>query len=823
MASRAARTTRTKPYRARKPPVSDAELAASTPRDSDGLLIDGHQPFAAADAENPIDINPQEPDPTQMVGSTAMTPTDEGGMDVEFNTPNINKGEKPEFDSNLAEYIDDSTLKLLADQAIDACDKDKDSRADWESAVAEGIKLLGLNREDRDWPFAGASGVYDTLLSEAVTRDQAQTMAELLPAGGPVKTQIIGQSNDELEDQANRVKEFFNYYLCEVAEEYYPDRDQMFFWRALVGSTFTKTYMDPVLGRPVSPFITPDNFIVSFTTSHLSTSPRYTQIIPMGLREMKQRQMVNFYKDIDLGMSSLLDIKQSTSDDAIRQAVEQTEGKTASFTDKDMEFTVLEQHVDLDLEGFEHTDGVGDPTGMPLPYILSIDRESKNVLGLRRNWKKSDTNARKIQYFTHYKFLPGLGFYGLGYAHILGNPAYATTSLLRQISDGVTLNMFPGGLTNAQMKTGDNNVNIGPCEFRYVETAGQPIQNAVMPMPYKEVSPVSLETYKTIRENASSLANTQEIAVGEGRQDAPVGTTVALLEAATRVQAANIKRAHRALRSELKLFGALFAEHLPDKPYPFPVGAQGVLMKSDFANSRIDIIPVSDPNITSSAQRMMRAEVFMRMASQAPDKFDSYEVQKNMLSEMGVDAQKINRLLPPPQQAVPMDPLSENQFVLAGKPITTADWQDHQAHIAVHQALAQVPAMQAHIATHVGAQMRQQLQAQLGQLPQMGAKLPPELENKLSAMMAAAVQKIQSPDGQKDPTPEQIGWAQVQVEAQKVMADIENSKREQATQAFKATTQRQTDLDRMQSAERIAMNRESTQRLRNSKSNGKAN
>lgn len=801
MASRSVRATRTKPYRARKASIDqEAALAGVVPSGTDGM------PTMSTDDDNPggmdVPVDDESPQTTQMPGAQ-LTEQGDGGMMVEFGAPNINRGAKPDFDANLAEHLDETVLGNLAEQGIVSMEADKESRSDWEAMQAEGIKQLGLKIEDREWPFPGASGVYDTLMMEAVSRDHAMTCAELLPAGGPVKTQIIGASNDQLEAQASRVKEWFNFYLTEGAPEYYDDRDQMFFWRALVGSTFTKTYQDPILGRPVSPFITPDNFIVSFTTSHLDTSPRYTHIIPMNPREMRLRQLSGFYRDMELGEQSptLLD---NGNPDPIRDAVRNAEGRQARLYDKDIQYKVLEQHLDLDLEGFEHTDGYGDQTGLPCPYILTIDEESRKVLSLRRNWRQKDPTCRKIQYFTHYKFMPGLGFYGYGYAHILGNPTKAATSLQRQIIDAATLNMFPGGMTNAQLKTGDNNVNIGPCEFRYVETGGQPIQNAIMPMPYKEVSPVTLALLQSVRDNSRNLANAQEIAVGEGRQDAPVGTTVALLEAATRVQAANIKRAHRAMRQEFKLFAALFGEYLPDSPYPYPTPGGQAIMRQDFSN-RVDIIPVSDPNITSSAQRMMRAQVYLTMSGQNPQIWDARSVNVNMLTEMGTDPKKIAEMLPPPAQAVPSDPLTENQWALSGKPLKAAEYQDHASHIQAHQVLAeQLPTIQSHIADHLGMQMRQHIQQVLGQqLPPMGTQMPPQIENQIAMAVAQAMDKIQKPQGD-EPSPAAIAMAQIQVEAGRVQVLKEDSDKRQQTEAFKITLANQQAEQERQTKERIA-------------------
>lgn len=785
MASRAARSEqRIKPYRARQSLGDQEAMAAGImPAGADGMP--GMPTPGIGAMGGPMDVSLGPDAPLAPINGVLQTPTDDGGMVIDFNPTSAKAQAATDFDANLAEHMSEMDLNNLATQVIDGLEADLDSRADWDSAMAEGVRQLGIKIEDREWPFPGSSGVYDTLMMEAVSRDHSMTVAELLPASGPVKTQIIGQSDEKIEQQASRVQAFFNYYLTEGAPEYYDDRDQMFFWRALVGSVFTKTYMDPILGRPVSPFITPENFVVSFTTSHLDTSPRYTHIIPMNEREMRLRQLSGFYRDIDLQDPSPESI-QEASDTPISNAVRNAEGRKPIMAEGDIQYRILEQHVDLDLEGFEHKDKNGEITGLPLPYIITVDEESRRVLAIRRNWKKSDPTCRKIQYFVHYKFMPGLGFYGYGYAHILGNSTYAASSLKRQIIDAATLNMFPGGLTNAQMKTGDNNLNIGPCEFRYVETAGMPIQNAIMPMPYKEPSQVTLALLQSIREDSKNLANAQEIAVGEGRQDAPVGTTVALMEAATRQQSANIKRAHRSMRKEFRLFAALFAEFLPEAPYPYPTsGMPQALMKTDFSN-RIDIIPVSDPNITSSAQRMVRAEAYLRLGAQAPDIYDKYALNRNMLVEMGLDNAKIDRLLPPKPQAIPMDPVSENQNCLLGKPLKAADYQDHDSHIAVHTVFQQVPAMQSHIAEHVGMKMRQKIQLHLGKpLPPLGQQLPPQIENQIAMMAAQAMQQITQPQGQQ-PTPEQIAMQQIAVEGQKVMADIDKSKREQETASYVA-------------------------------------
>lgn len=747
-------------------------------------------------------------DPLTFADGASITPTEDGGELIDF-SPGADS-EDIAHDDNLAEHIDDDDLQTIATDIIKWVGEDKKSRADWEGMLTSGIQYLGLKMEDRNFPFAGAAGVFDPILLEAVIRWHATASSELLPASGPVKTQIIGQSTDEIDAQAARVKEFMNFYLMEGAPEWVEQNDQMLFWLPLVGSTFKKTYQDPILNRVVSPFILPADFVVSFSTDDLETCTRATHVIDMSAKDMKMRQLSGFYRDCELKEPDYNDESPSP----LAEKSTQTQGLTKPTDSDDAPFEVFECHIDLDLIGFEHKAVQSDEegtepteTGLPLPYIISVETGTKKVLSIRRNWKEGDSSYQKIQYFTHFKFVPGLGFYGLGYAHILGNSAKATTALERQMFDAASLEMFPGGLrVKGSQRGDDNNRMIGPCEFVEIDTGGMPIQQAVMGMPYKGPSPVSFELWKEIRGNAKGLGNMTEIAVGEGRQDAPVGTTVALMEAANRVQSATIKSAHRSYRREFKLIAALFGQFLPEEPYPWPVqGGPYVIMRTDFSE-QVDVIPVSDPNITSSAQRMMLAEAELRFATQAPQLHDQYEAYKQMYTAMGIDQAKIDRLLPPPKQAQPLDPLTENQNAMTGKPVVAGLYQDHQAHIQAHQVLSeQVPSLAAHIAEHLAMAMRVNVEKELGiQLPPPGTQLPPEIENKIAVLVAQALQHLQSPEGQ-EPTPGQIAMAQIQVEAKKVEAQLLDIKTRAATAAFTAQKKQQTERERMQSQEGIAL------------------
>lgn len=780
----------------------EAALAASLHPDAMG---------AQTETPDSIDVLLQGDDNPANQGGVISTEMPDGGILLESEPDALQQA--PQFDSNLADYLDDGTLGALGANIVDWVQQDRDSRAEWETMMVKGIEYLGITMEERTYPFAGACGVFDPVLMEAVCRWQATASAELMPAQGPVKTQIVGTSSEQIEQQAWRVREFMNLYLTDLAPEYVEENDQMFFWLPLVGSTFKKVYQDPVLQRPVSRFILPENFIVKYTTTDLETCQRMTQVLPMTRRELRLRQLSGFYRDIDIEEPQGVPTMGS---DAIHDKVQTVEGLTTTTEAKDNLHTIYECHIDLDLKGYEHQaetededpdtgDAVMKETGLPLPYIVTVDYDSKKVLAVRRNWRENDPEFKKTLYFVHFRFVPGLGFYGFGYSHLLGNSAKTATALRRQMIDAETLAMFPGGLRMKGMRLSDNNLTVGPCEFAEIDTGGQPIQNAIMTMPYKGASDVSLALLKETYEAAKTLVGNSEIAVGEGRQDAPVGTTVALLEAALKLQSATIKRTHRAFRREFKLIAQLFGTYLPETPYPFPVqGGMQAIMKGDFSN-RIDVIPVSDPNIASFAQRMMRSDAIVQSATQAPQIHNLYQAYKQRYVEMGIDEARLNLILPPPNSAQPADPLSENMAVITGKPIAVGPMQDHEAHIAAHKILIQgdqpMPEMQAHIGEHTAWKMRTQVQAALGiELPPPGTKLPPEIENKIAVMVAQAMEHIEDDNAQETPTPEKIAWEQVKVEAQKVAADI-------AKTAADAQTKVYGERLRFESAERDRANR----------------
>lgn len=766
---------------------------ARRPTTISDTLRPAYEGIGGIDVDMPLEGIDVEIDDTgvSMLDGVEFTEMDDGSVEINFE-PLEDIPETAAFDANLALYMSDMDLNALGEMMLSGVEEDKQSRGDWEATMSEGIKLMGLKIEERSMPFKGACGVYDPLMSEAVVRWQAVACGEMLPASGPVKTQVIGVSSEQLDAQASRVQQFMNLYLTELAPEFYEEFDQMLFWLPLVGSTFKKTYQDRLLGRPVSPFILPDNFIASYGTTDLATSPRFCHVTTMTRRNFRLAQLAKIYRDIDVGEPQGDDASQSP----IQAQVDGVQGVEPGAEGTE-EYKIYEVYADLNLSGFENEDGV------PLPYTVTIEEGSRKVLSIYRNYDEVDPTFQRKVLFTHYKFMPGVGFYGLGYSHLLGNSAKTATSIRRQLIDAGTLNNFPGGLRVKGMRLDDNNIGIGPTEFREIDTGGMPIQNAIMTMPYKEPSQVSLALLKETYEGARNLANTAEIAVGEGRQDAPVGTTVALMEAATRLQSATLKRCHRSLSRELKLIAGLFGKYLPNEPYPFPVrGGMTAIMREDFSDN-IDVIPVSDPNISSSAQRMMRAEALLRFATQQPDQHNLREAYRQMYVEMGVADDKIQLILAPERQKpVPLDPLTENQNAIVGMPLVAGAYQDHDAHIASHAPIAQDnPSLQAHINEHLALKMRQQVEQIIGQpLPPPGSPMPPEMENQLAVMVAQAMQQL-APVYKPQPPIDQMA----QVEMQKLQVREADSVRDAEVEIAKAQMQAQSDEADRVSKERIAV------------------
>lgn len=761
-----------------------------------GRAIVQGAPVGGADVEIPVG----GPEILDGIGHEA---TEDGGAIIDFSpqAPRINTGANLPHTGNLIEVLTDQEQSDIAGKLTEQIDADWESAGEWRDQTAKGIELLGVKIEEKDFPFKGAAAVTDPLMLDALIRYQANASGEMLPSQGPVKAAIVGVTVDETEAQASRVQQFMNYYLTEEAPEFYPNYDQMLFWQGLIGSTFKKVYQDPLLGRPTSPFLTPNNLIVSYNTDEIETCPRITQAIDMYKRDVLTLQKQGVYADVRLPEQS----ETMTNQSSVKIAVDMVEGKTPIIPDNDDRVRLYESHVDLDIPQFAHMIG-DEKSGIPIPYRVTVEKETQKLLAVYRNWKEGDPRFRKRNYFVHYKFLPGLGFYGLGLVHLLGQSTKTATTILRQLIDAGTLVSFPGGVRMKGVRMTKNNIRIGPTEFPEVDTGGMPLNQAIQPLPYREPSQQLRELRREVVEDARRTANTTEIAVGDGRQDAPVGTTMALLEAATRVESGVIKRLHRSMRSELRLFAELFGEFLPDAPYPFPVqGGMSAIMKADFTN-RIDVFPVSDPSYGSATQRLVKAEARLRMATQAPQIHDLTEAYRQVYSSMNMDPAQIDKLLPPKQQARPMDPVSENMAVMTGKPVAVGPWQDDEAHIQVHAPLAQDPSMAAHISEHMAQAFRKKIEKVLGiPLPPPGMQLPPDIENQIAMLTAKAAEVIKAqsgaPGSEMDPAILAI-QVEAQARAKDAQAGIEKAMIQGAAQRYTADKRFETEVLRTRSKEK---------------------
>lgn len=755
-------------------------------------------PLPPVDGDIEIDLGTGLAAPAIVEGA-AIHELQDGGADVDLTPPPPNMQAPVEHGVNLAEFIPDDKQQRLAAELIEGIEEDKVSRQPWEDQTAAGMKMMGFTAEDRTFPFNGASGVFDPLMAEAVLRAQAISYSELLPPNGPVKPQIIGEATDELQRLGQRQATWMNYYFTKAAPEYYTDFDQMLLYWPLIGSTFKKIYQDPVLKRPVATFIMPADFIAPYTATALETAARLTNVIRPQVRDVKLRKLAGFYRDVDIGQPS--DLNTQTSE-PLKQQTDASAGLQPASTIQSSTYTFYETSCFWDFEG---ADPNVPEAGLPVPYIVTLDNDSQKVLSIYRNWRVADLTFQRRVTYAHYRFFPGFGFYGTGYAHLLGGLAKSATTSRRQLEDSGTLNNFPGGMRVKGMRMDDNNIRIGPMEFVEVDTAGLPIQQAVMTMPYKEPSEVTFQMLQDTRKVGRDIAGMAEIAVGEGRQDAPVGTTLALLEQAMKFQSSTMKRAHDAFGEELAMFQELFGEHLPDTPYPYVVdGKRHEIMRQDF-QERIAVVPVSDPNITSQTQRLMRAQALLQSAQAAPEMHDLREAYRQLYVSMGLEPGQIDRLLPPPQSGTPMDPLTENQLVTLGKPVKAAPYQNHQAHIMVHMPLAQQsPAMQAHVAEHIAMQMRAQIEAIIGQpLPQ--GPLPPEIENLVAMMVAQATQQLQAQQQEGKPlSPEQLLQAQIEVEKAKIEQRDRESQQRAEVDAFRATTDLEKTRLEIASDEKVA-------------------
>lgn len=681
----------------------------------------------ASDAEEAeIEIDPETGEVTVDFG---------GGADEEDDLPE-------EFGDNLAENMEKSDLDSIASDLIESFTADRESRRDWAMAYIKGLDLLGMKIEDRSQPWEGASGVFHPMLTEAVVRFQAQAMGELYPASGPVRTKIAGKLTPEKAKQADRVQNELNYIITEEMPEYRDELEQMLFRLPLAGSSFKKIYYDPLLERPVSVFVPAEDFVVSYGASNLQASPRYTHVMKKTENEVLSLQVVGFYRDVELPAP-----EKDVSD--IEEKYNEMSGEDPS-SDEDDRRTILEMHVDIDLP-----EPYNDENGIARPYVVTIDKTSRTVLSIRHNWKEEDKRKRKVMHFVHYPYLPGMGFYGTGLIHLIGGLAKSATSILRQLIDAGTLSNLPAGLKAKSLRIKGDNTPLMPGEWRDADVAGGTLRESLFPMPYKEPSGVLYQLLGNVVEEGRRIGSVADIQVGDMSAQAPVGTTLALLERSLKVMSGVQARLHAAMKNELRILARVVHDHMPEE-YSYEVD-EGANRKEDF-DGRVDIIPVSDPNAATMAQRIMQYQAALQLAQQAPQLYDMGKLHQQMLGVLGIqDAADIIKL---PDDIKPMDPVAENMAILKQEPVKAFLYQDHEAHIAAHMAAMQDPkiaemvgqspfasaiqgAAAAHLTEHLAYQYRKNIEASLGvPLPPEGEPLPEDVEIELSRAVAMAAGKL---------------------------------------------------------------------------------
>ena len=645
-----------------------AEIDKSLPNEVTNK-IEIENPEAAA--EEIVELQESIP----STDNTEITPTADGGVEINFEPGAFSQGESENHFDNLAELLPENILGPLGSELYQNFQDYKNSRQDWEQAYTQGLDLLGFKYEQRTEPFQGASSATHPVLAEAVTQFQALAYKELLPSDGPVRTQIIGNSSREKEDQAIRVRDFMNYQIMDVMKEYEPEFDQMLFYLPLSGSTFKKVYYDDLLGRAVSKFVPAEDLVVPYSATSLDDAEAIMHVIKMSGNELRKQQVAGFYRDLDLLPTD--DSATETSD--IKSKERQIQGVTKSGYE-DI-FTLIECHVNLDLEGFEDRDPNGETTGIKLPYIVTIEEGSREILSIRRNYEIGDIKKNKIEYFVHFKFLPGLGFYGFGLIHMIGGLSRTATQALRQLLDAGTLSNLPAGFKMRGIRIRDDAQSIQPGEFRDVDAPGGNIRDAFMTLPYKEPSQTLLALMGVVVQAGQRFASIADIQIGDGNQQAAVGTTIALLERGSRTMSAIHKRIYASLKLEFKLLSRVFKLYLPEE-YPYDVvGGQKNIKQVDF-DDRIDIVPVADPNIFSQTQRISLAQTELQLAQSNPQIHNLYEIYRKMYEALGV--KDIDKILIQPVRPMPKDPALEHIDALGGQPFQAFRGQDHRAHITAH-------------------------------------------------------------------------------------------------------------------------------------------
>ncbi len=673
------------------------------------------------------------------------------------------------FDGNLADVIDEGELGRISSDLVNSIEDDLAAREDWEDTYKRGLEFLGMKTEERSEPFEGSSGVIHPLLAESVTQFQAQAYRELLPATGPVRTSVVGAQNEMLVKQSERVKDYMNYMITYEMEEYDPELDQMLFYLPVIGSTFKKVYFDPLKGRAVSKFIHAEDLIVPYGATDLLSSPRITHRITMDSNEVRKLQLNGFYRDIDLPSESESDTAAMSE---VEESIDDVQGIHPSGPSD--ELTLYEVHTSLDIEGFEDMGVSGEPTGLRLPYIVTVVADSGDVLAIRRNYLEIDPMKRAKQYFVHYKFLPGLGFYGLGLTHMIGGLAQASTSILRQLIDAGTLSNLPAGFKARGARIRDEDNPLQPGEFRDIDVVGGTLQGSLMPLPFKEPSGTLYNLLGTLVDAGRRFASMADMKVGEMSGETPVGTTMAIMERGTKVMSAIHKRLHYSQKVEFKLLSRIFAETVQSYPYAADMQMGPEVFVQDF-DQRIDVLPVSDPNIFSMSQRIALAQTELQLVQSNPQVHGGpqglYQAYRKMYEALGVN--NIDAILPPPPPPPPpANPAKENQNALMGVPLQAFPEQDHQAHIETHMAVMSTPAMelnpqaimtlQGHIQEHIGLMAEAQAQQEIM------SQIPPEQMQ----MMQQQAQMMPPQPGQPPADPMMQFKPQIDARAAEIIAEM---------------------------------------------------
>ena len=691
-----------------------------------------------------VEGNPEESElKVEIVNPDAVAiDTDDGGVIVDFEGSVTEQMIGPDHNSNLAEFIEDEDLNEMAANLVEDFESDRTSRKEWSRSYVKGLDLLGMKIEERTQPWEGASGVFHPLLSEAVVRFQAQAMGEIFPASGPVRTKIVGKQTKEKNAQAKRVEHEMNYMLTESMTEYRDEMEQMLFRLPLAGSAFKKVYYDPIMERPCSMFVPAEDFVVSYGASDLMSCSRYTHVMKKTENQVKELMVNGFYKDVDLPEPS-----QDESD--IQDKYDEMEGSEAVYDDDDRH-TILEMHVDLDMpEPYQ------DKDGLARPYIVTIEKSSRTILSIRKNWYENDDKKMKRPHFIHYRYLPSLGFYGTGLIHLIGGLAKSATSILRQLIDAGTLSNLPAGLKARGLRIKGDDSPLMPGEFRDVDVPGGAIRDSITFIPYKEPSSVLYQLLGNIVDEGRKIGSIADVQIGNMNPNAPVGTTLALLERSMKVMSGVQSRLHAALKKELRILSKCIHDYMPGS---YEYETEGEFSRTRDFDGRVDVIPVSDPNASTMAQRVTQYQSALQLAQQAPQLYDMGKLHKQMLEVLGIqDADSIIKL---PEDIKPKDPVIENMAIMKQEPVKAFKYQDHEAHIAVHKAAAEDPkiqqiigqspfaaaiqnAMAAHITEHVAFQYKKEIEKQLGvPIPDEEEPLPEGVETELSRVEAEASSKV---------------------------------------------------------------------------------